>query len=344
MFHSTSFTIVHLHQPVLGALQAFSEHTGIPSQLHYKDEDASGIALSAAESGLAHEESTALAIPNSERSTIVPETQKRGAKEQRPDEVLDTPAPTAPPPKEGATAGAMGFSSLFQTLGRSAFEDSLDTQTSDAPLMKRAARSWMLPEHYTQGDTQTQQPLNSVTPECGIPDTPMQSPASTRGSHAPQKLRLLPAMHKQLQRSRRQLKKSALKLATPSLPGSSVSHWILCQCGHNSEEGAMVRGPMLSAAITLADSYFQVQCSYCETWQHLHCYGFTDNEDRRLPDQHACYRCVIGTTDQKLMAILQELVLKRRAMHYAIHAGLSTKKAFTASLGKPFLRFLDTYH
>ena len=89
-----------------------------------------------------------------------------------------------------------------------------------------------------------------------------------------------------------------------------------CVCGQNREEGATV------------------QCSSCQTWQHLPCYGFTGNSDPRIPEEHTCYTCLLGEDAVTVRRKLQELALRRRTIDIALHDGLSTVDDLASDLSK----------
>lgn len=78
----------------------------------------------------------------------------------------------------------------------------------------------------------------------------------------------------------------------------------------------------------------QVQCSVCFTWQHLHCYGYTGAEDPRLPEEHVCYWCLLGDTDQERYNALQMFATKRRTMFHVARNGLRTQTDLGVALGK----------
>ncbi|GKZ80731.1 DNA binding protein [Aspergillus niger] len=71
---------------------------------------------------------------------------------------------------------------------------------------------------------------------------------------------------------------------------------VRCQCGWDGEEEAMA------------------QCAFCQTRQHLLCYGYEDAHDPRVPDIHACYRCLLTPDEPQLLHEMNSLVLLRRAV------------------------------
>lgn len=89
-------------------------------------------------------------------------------------------------------------------------------------------------------------------------------------------------------------------------------------------------------------TFFQVQCSVCFTWQHLHCYGYTGAKDPRLPDEHVCYWCLLGDTDEKRYKALQTLATKRRAMFHVARNGLRTQTDLGVALGEYLITLFNT--
>ncbi|KAL2009742.1 hypothetical protein VTN00DRAFT_5549 [Thermoascus crustaceus] len=82
---------------------------------------------------------------------------------------------------------------------------------------------------------------------------------------------------------------------------------IRCQCSWNGEEPEMI------------------ECEFCHTRQHLLCYGFLGSNDPRLPNTHACYRCLLEPNETHLLRELNTLVLLRRALEIIIQEGYPNK-------------------
>ncbi|KAF2089473.1 DNA-binding protein [Saccharata proteae CBS 121410] len=87
-----------------------------------------------------------------------------------------------------------------------------------------------------------------------------------------------------------------------------------CQCGCNNEEDDMIN------------------CSFCETWQHLHCYGYRGVDDPRIPSTHACYRCLLEDKEVPLLHELKNLALLRRGIHVIQDNGFSDEQKFAETL------------
>lgn len=203
-----------------------------------------------------------------------------------------------------------------------AFNDDISTQSSGIINMKGALQSMLQPEQITQGDTQTEtQSLHRTVPLSVATSTPTctsNSPSKALIATSPTKTKplLSPSKISILQKSKGYLRQRALKLANCSSKSKiTTKEVVLCQCGHSMEEAEMV------------------ECVYCGTWQHLHCYGYTGADDPRLPDDHACYQCLLGDEDPANLKKLQHLAAQRRAMHFALQNGLPTQKQFAEKMG-----------
>ncbi|PYH46883.1 putative meiosis specific protein Hop1 [Aspergillus saccharolyticus JOP 1030-1] len=89
---------------------------------------------------------------------------------------------------------------------------------------------------------------------------------------------------------------------------------VKCQCGWEGEEKA------------------KAMCSFCHSHQHLACYGYTDSDDPRLPEVHACYRCLLRLKEGPVLQEMTSLVLLRRAIQiiqtegYPSHTSTFTEK------------------
>lgn len=69
----------------------------------------------------------------------------------------------------------------------------------------------------------------------------------------------------------------------------------------------------------------QVECEFCFTWQHLHCYGY--RETKPLEDQtHVCYRCLLEGTEDALLLKMTEIAQVRRALWFLYDEAFSRSK------------------
>lgn len=206
--------------------------------------------------------------------------------------------------------------------------ETLDTQSSNIPGMQHALLAMMQPENITQGDTQVLLPLKRLPPPPPSTDATespsrMEAPELVDLRHnipSAAKANLLPAKATQLRFDQQRLRKNALSIAMRS--GTHVKrdgNIIICQCEHAEEEGDMV------------------ECATCNTWQHLHCYGYDGIQDRRLRNEHTCYACLSGS-DLQSLAILRDLAKRRRAV-YAFLQGPKTQKMFVQYMGTINLPF-----
>ncbi|KMU76345.1 hypothetical protein CISG_01079 [Coccidioides immitis RMSCC 3703] len=114
-------------------------------------------------------------------------------------------------------------------------------------------------------------------------------------------------------------RRSQPQLAHPmharSTGSNSDAGAVSCQCGWNQEEGAMI------------------YCRFCGTKQHLSCYGFHSIQDPKLPNTHACYKCLLGDAECQILQEMNTLVLLRRALNIIIEEGYPRgTKAFAEKL------------
>ncbi|GAB7327766.1 hypothetical protein MBLNU13_g11577t2 [Cladosporium sp. NU13] len=177
-------------------------------------------------------------------------------------------------------------------------------QSSLISSMNGDLEDMMHPERITQGDTQTQGAFRhsvfedavTVTPSSlrapSVQSTILQTPPTT------DTFPLLSDTQHHIASRKPYLKRTANALASEAGGRTASGQMVLCQCGCQKDEGGMV------------------QCSYCSTWQHLHCYGYTGNADPRLPGEH-------------------RLAVERRAVFHMAESGLRTRTDFAKSLGIP---------
>ncbi|KAK0355576.1 hypothetical protein LTR91_009914 [Friedmanniomyces endolithicus] len=231
-----------------------------------------------------------------------------------------TAAGIAQSSQQNATFGMAQAESDHSIVSAPDTYDSVNTQSATTLAMTTAVRDMMQPEPITQGDTQThtlihlQPPTLSMSP--GTPDRTTASPreSPTLAACSPVKPALSPMKAQKLNKDRSRLQQQALALVKQAGSKSRRGHAVWCQCGHQNEEGDMV------------------QCGYCRMWQHLPCYGYMTNGDPRLPDDHACYQCMLGGEEKLTLHKLQDLAMKRRAMHSVLQRGLRTQTEFAHDL------------
>ncbi|KAF2812571.1 uncharacterized protein BDZ99DRAFT_496961 [Mytilinidion resinicola] len=87
-----------------------------------------------------------------------------------------------------------------------------------------------------------------------------------------------------------------------------------CQCGWDQDEDDMIN------------------CSFCDTWQHLHCYGYCGSDDPRIPVVHACYNCLLQDKEAPRLPEMRDLALQRRGMHIIEKQGYTNDRDFSAAL------------
>ncbi|RAH55830.1 meiosis specific protein Hop1 [Aspergillus piperis CBS 112811] len=102
---------------------------------------------------------------------------------------------------------------------------------------------------------------------------------------------------------------------------------VRCQCGWDGEEEAMA------------------QCAFCQTRQHLLCYGYEDAHDPRVPDIHACYPCLLMPDEPHILHQMSSLVLLRRAVRIILNEGYPHRTSlFTQKLhcnGHTLVQIID---
>ncbi|KAK4545923.1 hypothetical protein LTR36_002487 [Oleoguttula mirabilis] len=239
-----------------------------------------------------------------------------------------TPAPTSDPPLTAAPSQEPRPDSSTQFVHPSTdavasfpsqLEDSLNTQASNVRNMKKVLKDMMLPEQISQGDTQTQAlphlPTLSESTESPSRYTVSPSKLPIAEPTVRDKPALSPTKASELERDQRRLRQHAHDLAKRKGRKTKNGEVVLCQCGYMEEEDGMV------------------ECTYCGTWQHLHCYGYTGSDDPRLPEDHTCYQCLLGDGEEDLLLKLQSLAMKRRGMHLAVKKGVKTQRDFATDLG-----------
>jgi len=271
-------------------------------------------------------------------STIFEAEKERGnntlsGREHAAKPLIITPLPTSDAPFQTSARESSDDCQIQNTLPvvlklrRGATQQSsiLDTQSSNILGMRSALLGMMQPERVTQGDTQTQpqMPMDPpLPPRSESTETPSRySVSPSKHSMAAQesthdKPILSPTKAQHLDQEKQHLQQTAMELLRKSGRKLKKGDIVLCQCGHAEDEDEMV------------------QCMYCLTWQHLHCYGYTGAHDLRLPDEHTCYQCLLGEREQLALRKLQDLALKRRAMHFALVNGLNTQRELASDLGK----------
>ncbi|KAK4554686.1 hypothetical protein LTR86_008188 [Recurvomyces mirabilis] len=213
--------------------------------------------------------------------------------------------------------------------------ENVESQSSNIAGMQRAFCGMMHPENISQGETQTlsqmTQPLVQKDRNTSFGHT-ASSPSKVALPSIAKRDALIvsPSKASNLKRDQRQLKNTAIEMIKHSGRHNLKGDLVLCQCGHDKEEDGMV------------------QCTYCKTWQHLPCYGYTGVDDPRLPDEHTCYQCLLDKDEHATLVRLQDLALKRRVMDYAIQHGFRSQAQLVddlelqASQARTVVGFLKT--
>ncbi|KAK2826886.1 hypothetical protein FQN49_007357 [Arthroderma sp. PD_2] len=96
---------------------------------------------------------------------------------------------------------------------------------------------------------------------------------------------------------------SQLTQAASGQGPQTCSGEVSCQCGWNEPDTDMLK------------------CNFCNTRQHLTCYGFLHPNDEKIPTTHACYKCLLGPDESKISRQIETLVLLRQALRIIIEEG-----------------------
>ncbi|CAG8515033.1 8651_t:CDS:10, partial [Racocetra persica] len=95
------------------------------------------------------------------------------------------------------------------------------------------------------------------------------------------------------------------------------THNYKCDCGVNTRDGDMIN------------------CTKCDTWGHVPCYGYKSLDDSRMSKYHICYRCLRDENNNlwELDALI-DLALFRRSLWIIWKEGIpSTCRQFAQRLG-----------
>ncbi|KAK5119758.1 hypothetical protein LTR85_007334 [Meristemomyces frigidus] len=339
LFHHSTLKVSSLIQP---ANRAFAKHvqTAFPKALQYGPAHSKQADIDDMLDGTSRITEVTDAPPSnlSDVDTVTPSTiieqenksvdAARHVRRKTIKDPVTTPAPTSDPPVTVAPPQEPRPDSPTQDINATAeamapfptqLEDSLNTQSSNVHDMKNVLKDMMLPERISQGETQTQALVRppSLSESTVSPSRYTISPSKLSISEPAVRDKPLvsPTKADELQRDKKRLREHAHHLAKRNGGKTKTGEIILCQCGHPKEEDGMVA------------------CQYCDTWQHLHCYGYNSPDDPRLPEDHTCYQCLLGDKEQALLVKMQGLALKRRGMHLAVKKGVKTQRDFAADLG-----------
>ncbi|KAI9838344.1 MAG: hypothetical protein M1819_005612 [Sarea resinae] len=203
--------------------------------------------------------------------------------------------------------------------------DSLNSQASMASNDRRdraCLEQMIKPSQNAQSnDLIPTQRVQSSTPSGR--EVRAQTGLTTKDSRLLLKIRLVESKLRDLQSRKDELARAA-KSRTRQMnhnkrrgdPAEDSSDIVSCQCGWEDEEDGMV------------------QCEFCKTWQHLHCYGFKEEDDPALPEGHVCYNCLLHGIDPLLLERLKTLSLYRRAVDIIYGLGYpSNERGFVQLLG-----------
>ncbi|KAK5131638.1 hypothetical protein LTR08_000765 [Meristemomyces frigidus] len=352
VFHRSTLKVTALIQPAHRSTARFVQ-TSLPDDLQYStatskqadidnlDADPRVVELpdESPGRGSVTETTTPSTIIEEATKPVAPQLEVRRKTMEKPS---PTPALTSDPPETTAIQQTRPESPTPDVHNSveaafsfpSQLDDSLNTQSSNVQDMRYLLQGMMLPERISQGDTQTQNPVQRPPPPTETTTSPNRStisPSKTAEPTVSDKAVLSPTKIIELQRNMQKLHHHARELAKQaSRKPKKGEDIVLCQCGHSEEEGEMI------------------ECTFCKTWQHLHCYGYTGTSDPRVPEDHICYQCLLGGEEQGLLDKVRALALKRRGMHLALRKGLTTQREFADELdlegatANPVYQYLKT--
>jgi meiosis-specific protein HOP1 len=118
-------------------------------------------------------------------------------------------------------------------------------QSSQVPEISNALQDMLQPEQIAEGDTQSQNPVHRPPPASitATPTTRHATPSGTVVIDTPSRgsgFALLPAVQRHIIKQAKELKDSTNSIATELGKVTKSGQRILCQCGHQEEEGDMV--------------------------------------------------------------------------------------------------------
>jgi len=117
-----------------------------------------------------------------------------------------------------------------------------------------------------------------------------------------------------------------LKTVTEGENGDIVD----CQCGYQEDEYHMV--VLLPTVVVHMVNREQIQCRFCHCWQHLPCYGYRNSEDPRIPEIHACYKCLLLDKELDIYRKLEGFALLRKGAHVLLEYGYNNDRQFAEAI------------
>ncbi|KAF8473342.1 HORMA domain-containing protein [Kalaharituber pfeilii] len=132
---------------------------------------------------------------------------------------------------------------------------------------------------------------------------------------ASQKLKLSNSKIAELERAKLLRAKLNENQRNQSQKKTSEVDIVTCECGDREEDGDMIA------------------CEICNGWLHVHCYGYKNANDERIPDFVACYSCLLPT-EFRLLEEMNVLALFRKGLKKVWDDGYpTTNKKFAELLG-----------
>jgi hypothetical protein len=251
----------------------------------------------------------------------------RRSSKQRPSDREPQSSPTAhlPAPTLITSRPAQPMPSLER------FNLDVDTQITDADHIQPVSAT------ETQGSTQArtnlsrlQNMLRPLLEACSGEETQVLTPHSAQTkmldfvAHLPQ-LQLSNVKLVELRGHKRIAANNLFKSKIGRDMESCDVDIVECLCDHNEEDGHMI------------------QCDFCDKWQHSVCHGYVSEADPRLPDVHACYKCLLEEKEGYMLKKLSGLTLLRRGAIVTIGHGYSKDLELSSQMSMASPSSEDTF-
>ncbi|TID15122.1 hypothetical protein E6O75_ATG08375 [Venturia nashicola] len=180
-----------------------------------------------------------------------------------------------------------------------ATETQASTQTREDKATRGRLAKMMIPSSQAQHTEETQI-VNSPAPHVHTMDYFSQAP----------RLQLSEAKVKDLEKRKSPTNTRRSKRISERDETEDIS----CECGDTHGEDDMV------------------DCHFCGRWQHLICYGYQNSTDTRVPEVHACYKCLLQEKEGPLLTELEHVTLLRKGISVAIKDGIHGDRQLAETL------------
>ncbi|KAK2757653.1 DNA binding protein [Arachnomyces sp. PD_36] len=215
-------------------------------------------------------------------------------------------------PDEDESAGIKQIPDDIQYSATTSREEDIGIEEEGVCQVAQSEPSSSQQSTQTRQDTVAKKMLQKMVPDASsTPDSalvPTQAVEDSLGSMVPgdtiarfTRPQLSQAKLSRLEKQYARATPVCLRRETRSSEGGSDG--VQCQCGWNNDEGDMI------------------QCVFCQSRQHLLCYGYARRDDPKIPDTHVCYKCLLEPNEAPLLCEMGTLVLLRRALRVIIEEG-----------------------